>query len=334
MDKTKHDPILDEEEECDRFVVGEISNSEAYLLYKQQLSLFWVSDAIDMGTDHVAFGKMRSEEQQFLLKILAFFAGSDGIVLENAVTRFYAEVKQAEVRLFYGLQIAIENVHSETYTELIRVLERNNDKRKDLFKAISLSKGVKAKANWAEKYMRSDASFGERLVAFACVEGIMFSASFAAIFYLKKRGFELPGLFQSNEYISRDEALHTRFAVVLYKQLQKHNKISDAKIKSIVNSAVAVEEVFVREALPRDILGMNATVMIQYVRFVADCLMQMFGLDKIFDVPNPFDWMDMLSVENKSNFFERRVVEYNLAEVKMDKQQEENNNKIGFSEDF
>lgn len=309
------DPILHETNENSRFVIGEIQNFEAFDLYKRALASFWVAESIDLASDYSNFVLLKEDEKNFLLKVLAFFAGSDGIVLENAVCRFYNEVKQAETRLFIGLQIAVENIHSETYTALIQALEKDVEKRKLLFDAISESQGVKKKAEWSNEWMRSSAPFNERLVAFACVEGIMFSASFASIFYFRKRGIRLPGLFQSNEYIARDEALHTKFAVLLHSQL--HKKVPQAKIVQIVKSCVEVEKIFVEEALARPILGMNSDMMKTYVEFVADCLLRMFGCPAVFDSKNPFQWMDSISMEGKNNFFEKRVTEYSLAGIKV-----------------
>lgn len=313
----EHDPILDESDEaCDRFVVGEITNMDAYKMYKQALASFWVAESCDLASDHIAFNKLKPAEKHFLLKVLAFFAGSDGIVLENIVTRFYGEVKQAEVRLFYGLQMAIENIHSEVYTELIQAFEKDMTKREELFRSIANCKAVAAKAQWAEKWLTSDAKFAERLIAFAAVEGILFSASFCAIFYFRKRGYHLPGLFQSNEYISRDEGLHCKFAVLVYSQLKKHNKISNTRILEIIKSAVDVERCFVNDALRTPVIGMNKEEMMQYVQYVADGLLYMLGLPKHYNVANPFQFMNTISMENKSNFFERRVTEYSLADVK------------------
>lgn len=318
--KKEFDPILDDSKNStDRFVLGEIENMDAYLLYKKALACFWVAESVDLASDYIQFAKMKDDEKHFLLKVLAFFAGSDGIVLENIITRFYNETKQAEVRLFYGLQIAIENIHSEVYTDLISTLEKDLIQREKLFTAIDSCHAVKAKADWATKWLASDASFGERLIAFACVEGILFSASFCAIFYFRKRGFDLPGLFQSNEYISRDEGLHCEFAVSLYKQLKTHNQISKERIKEIVISAVEVEKTFVFEALKKSIIGMNKDTMYQYVQYVADGLLYMLNCDKFYKVSNPFQFMNTISMENKSNFFERRVTEYALAGIKADK---------------
>ena len=212
--------------------------------------------------------------------------------------------------------MAIENIHSEVYTELIQAFEKDMEKRKDLFRSIANCPAVKAKAQWAEKWMKSDAKFAERLVAFAAVEGILFSASFCAIFYFRKRGYNLPGLYQTNEYISRDEGLHCKFAVLIHSQLKKHNKISNNKILEIIKSAVEVERVFVADALKHPIIGMNKEEMMTYVEYVADGLLYMLGLEKHFGSQNPFQFMNTISMENKSNFFERRVTEYALADVK------------------
>lgn len=309
------DPILDEAEEFDRFVVGEIANAEAYKMYKQALAQFWVAESCDLANDYTAFARLKEGEQRFLLRILSFFAGSDGVVLENIVTNLYCSVAQSEVRLFYGLQMAIENIHSEVYSQLIQVFEKDPLKRRALFRSIADCDAVRGKAAWAQKWMHADCSFGERLVAFAAVEGILFSASFASIFYLKSRGFSLNGLFQSNEYISRDEALHCRFACLIYSQLQPHNRIPDEQVVRIIESAVEVERLFVEDALAVPVLGMNKTVMMQYVRSVADTLLQMLGLPKRFGDACPFEFMNNISVDNKSNFFERRVTEYSLAAV-------------------
>ena len=329
------DPILDVSNEADRFVIGDVENEEAYLFYKRALACFWVSESIDLATDYTQFSKLKKDEQHFLLKVLGFFAGSDGIVLENIICNFYSEVKQAEIRLFYGLQICIENIHSEVYTDLIASLEKDKKKREDLFKSIDKCSAVKSKADWATRWLKSDASFGERLIAFACVEGILFSASFCAIFWFRKRGYDMPGLYQSNEYISRDEALHCQFAVLIYKQLKEHNKIDKERIKEIVISAVEVEKTFVDEALKKPIIGMNAKAMLTYVKFVADGLLRMLDCERHFNVENPFQFMNTISMENKSNFFERRVTEYSLAGVKTTKATESNNIvfKVG-DEDF
>ena len=335
MTTNPFDPILDlKDNESDRFVLGEIENMEAYVMYKKATAAFWVAESIDLGADALAFRKLRPDEKSFLLKILAFFSGSDGIVLENVVTRFYGEVKQAEVRLFYGLQIAIENIHSEVYTDLIRTFETDLVKREQLFQGIENCVAVRKKAEWAEEWLNSDRPFSERLIAFAAVEGILFSASFCAIFYFKKRGELMPGLYQSNEYISRDEALHCQFAVMLFHQLREHNKCSEDKIREIVKSAVEVERGFVNDALAKPILGMNKSMMMQYVQFVADGLLKMLKCRPLYKSKNPFAFMNQISMDNKANFFERRVTEYNLAEISIPSEKAKNDErKLSFEQD-
>ena len=315
-DAPPFDPILDPPLlASDKFVIGEIENSEAHDLYKKALSCFWVAESIDMAEDVPNFERLKDSEKNFILTVLAFFAGSDGIVLENLAGRFYHDVQQAEIRLFYGLQMAIENIHSEVYTDLIKAFVKTKEERRKLFQSIDGMNAVQKKAAWAEKWIGSDRPFSERLVAFAAVEGILFSASFCAIFYFRKRGIRLPGLFQSNEYISRDEALHCDFATLIHSQLQPHNQASPETILSIVTSAVETEVAFVKEALKHAILGMNAKLMMQYVKFVADVLLKRLGCEAHYKVVNPFSFMDTISMGNKTNFFERRVTEYSLAGV-------------------
>lgn len=314
------DPVIDQSKQtADRFVIGDSQFPEVYAAYKRALSCFWVAESIDLGTDYSGFEKLSADEKNFILMVLAFFAGSDGIVLENLAGRFYVDAQLPEVRLFYGLQIAIENIHAETYAELLRVYEKDATRREQLFRAIDENVAVRAKAEWALQWLGSDASFGERLVAFAAVEGILFSSSFAAIFYFRKRGISLPGLYQSNTYIARDEAMHCEFACLLHRMLQSHNRCEPARIAEIIKSAVLVEEQFVRAALAKPILGMNATMMIQYVHFVADVLLRMLGCPRVYDEENPLPFMESISMQTKVNFFERRVTEYSLANVSTDK---------------
>lgn len=315
------DPILDKSDlESDKFAIGEIQNEEAFRLYKKALACFWVAEVIDIDEDVNHFENLSNAEKDFILLVLAFFAGADGIVLENVVTRFYEEVQQPEIRLFYGLQIAIENIHSEVYSDLIKAYIKDRDHRVRLFKSIDENPSVKVKAEWAQKWMDPARSFAERLVGFAAVEGIFFSSSFCAIFYFHSKGKKLPGLFQSNEYIARDEALHCEFACLLYNQLQPQNKATAEVIAAIIKDAVEVESVFVEEALRKPILGMNAPLMKQYVRYVADVLLVMLGQEKIYNEKNPFEFMNTISMDNKNNFFERRVTAYALADVQIDKQ--------------
>ena len=311
-----HDPILDPPElSSDKYVIGEIDNQEAYDMYKKALACFWVAESIDSTEDVTHFEKLRPQEKNFILTVLAFFAGSDGIVLENLAMNFYNDVQQASIRLFYGLQMAIENIHSEVYTDLIKAFVKERSDRVKLFRSIDSSNAVQKKAQWAENWIGSDRPFAERLVAFAAVEGILFSASFCAIFYFRKRLIRLPGLYQSNEYISRDEALHCDFACLIHNQLQPHNKASPETITGIIVSAVETEEAFVKEALAEPIIGMNSDLMMQYVQFVADVLLKRLGCKAHFGVKNPFPFMESISINGKTNFFERRVTEYALAGV-------------------
>lgn len=326
------DPILDASDLLsDKFAIGEIQNEEAFRLYKKALASFWVAEAIDINTDIQAFQKLSEAEQNYILVILAFFAGSDGIVLENLAVRFIGEVQQPELRLFYGLQIAIENIHSEVYSDLIKEYIPDRTKRMELFKSIDNNPCIKKKAEWAMKHMDASRPFAERIIGFAAVEGILFSSSFCAIFYFRSKGKDLPGLYQSNEYISRDEALHCEFACLVYRQLQEHNKIGEELAVQIIREAVEVEEFFVDEALRQPILGMNAPLMKQYVRYVADVLLQMLGFSGIYNETNPFGFMDTISFDGKNNFFERRVTAYALAGVDTDKQERQ---EISFDDDF
>jgi ribonucleotide reductase beta subunit family protein with ferritin-like domain len=314
------DPLIDQTDRAaDRFVIGEKQNMEVFAAYKRALACFWVAESIDLSADYAAFEKLSDDERSFILRVIAFFAGSDGIVLENLAGRFYCDVQLPEARLFYGLQIAIENIHSEVYADLLKVYERDAGRRETLLRAIDDDPAVGAKARWAMRWMRSDAPFGERLVAFAAVEGILFSSSFAAIFYFRKRGIALVGLTQSNEYIARDEAMHCQFACLLHRLLQPHNRCAPALIEKIVRSAVDVECQFVRSALAKPILGMNAAMMSTYVQFVADVLLVMLDCPKAYDVENPLQFMETISLASKANFFERRVTEYSLADVAVDK---------------
>ena len=250
--------------------------------------------------------------------ILAFFAASDGIVLENLAVRFMSDVQLAEARAFYGFQIAMENIHSEVYSVLIDTYVTDTIERNKLFNAVETFPCIKKKADWAIRWIHDKrSSFQTRLVAFACVEGIFFSGAFCSIYWMKKRGL-LPGLTFSNELISRDEALHTEFAILLYKKMAKTKKLSKQKIYEIVKEAVSIEQEFICEALPCRLIGMNAKLMNQYIEFVADRLVVQLGYDKIYDSANPFDFMEMISIEGKTNFFEKRVGEYALADKRID----------------
>ena len=311
----------------DRFVLFPINHKEIWNMYKKAEASFWTAEEIDLSQDMAHWELLTSDEQWFIKMILAFFAASDGIVLENLGARFLCEVQIPEARCFYGFQIAMENIHSETYSLLLDTYVKDFDEKQKLFHAIETIPSVKKKADWAMKWISSERSFAERLIAFATVEGIFFSGSFCAIFWLKKRGL-LPGLSFSNELISRDEGLHRDFACLLFKMLNNHPPLH--VIHQIVVEAVDVEQEFVSNALPFDLIGMNAKLMNEYIEYVADHLLASLGLEKQFHTPNPFDWMEMISVPSKTNFFEKRVAEYQKAGV-MSKREE---HRIAFDEDF
>jgi ribonucleoside-diphosphate reductase subunit M2 len=285
-------------------------------MYKKQVSCFWTVDEIDLSKDMKSWATLNDDEKHFISMILAFFAASDGIVLENLAGRFMTDVQLAEARAFYGFQIAMENIHSETYSLLIDTYIQKEDEKNKLFKALENFDCIKKKANWAIKWINDKrSSFQTRLIAFACVEGIFFSGAFCSIFWLKKRGL-MPGLTFSNELISRDEALHTEFAILLYNTMKK--KLTKQKFNEIIQEAVEIEKEFICFALPCRLIGMNSSMMSDYIEFVADRLCIQLGYEKIYNTSNPFDFMEMISIEGKTNFFEKRVSEYALAEKKRD----------------
>ena len=296
-------------ENPNRFVLYPIQYPKLFEFYKKHIASFWTVEEIDMSQDTMDWQKLTETERDFILCILGFFSASDGIVVENLVTNFCAEVQLPEARAMYSFQAAMENIHSETYSLMIDTLATNQQKEL-LFNHIDNHPGTKAKAEWAMKYMEAKrgcvTNFSERLVAFACVEGIMFSSSFCALYWLKNRGL-CPGLTFSNELISRDEGLHRDFAVAMYKMCPK---LTRKRILEIVQSAVEVEMEFVKHSLPENLKGMNYDMMTQYVQFVADHLLNSLGYNKLYKVKNPFPFMDMISLEGKTNFFERRVGEY------------------------
>ena len=295
----------------DRFVMFPVQYADVWDLYKKQVDCFWRAEEVDLSKDLVDWAKLNKDEQQFISMVLAFFAASDGIVLENLAIRFMADVQVAEVRSFYGFQIAMENIHSEMYSLLIDTYIKDKRDKDLLFHATSNFPCITKKADWAKKWIEdSNSSFAERLVAFAAIEGIFFSASCASIYWIKKRGL-MPGLTFSNELISRDEALHTEFAILLYTKLR--NSLSQTRIHEILKDAVAIETEFITEAIPCRMIGMNSVLMTQYIEFVADRLCVQLGYDKIFNSSNPFDFMELISVETKVNFFERTNSEYALA---------------------
>ncbi|KAK2703469.1 ribonucleoside-diphosphate reductase subunit M2 B-like [Artemia franciscana] len=300
------EPLLKENPK--RFVLFPIQYHDIWQMYKKAEASFWTIEEVDLSKDLDDWAKLKPEEKHFVSHVLAFFAASDGIVNENLVERFSQEVQIPEARCFYGFQIAIENIHSEMYSLLIDTYVREPKERERLFNAIETLPPVKKKADWALQWIsHKSASFAERVVAFAAVEGIFFSGSFAAIFWLKKRGL-MPGLTFSNELISRDEGLHCDFACLMFKHLVK--KPSESRIVQIIVDAVKIEQEFLTDALPVDMIGMNGTLMKRYIEFVADRLLLELGCKKVYNVENPFDFMEQISLEGKTNFFEKRVGEY------------------------
>jgi len=294
-----------------RYVLFPIKYNDIWDAYKVQMSCFWRTEEIDLSKDYDDWISLDDNERHFLSYILAFFAGSDGIVLENLGKRFIEDVQIPEARCFYGFQLAMENIHSETYSLLIDTYIKDLKEKDYLLKAIHNIPCVKKKADWAIKWIDDEESnFATRLVAFAAVEGIFFSGSFCAIYWLKKRGL-MPGLTFSNELISRDEGLHTDFAVLLYGML--NNKLAEKTLFSIIEEAVIIEKEFIIDSIPCNLIGMNATDMSQYIEFVADRLIVQLGYKKIYNTTNPFSFMELQSVDHKTNFFEKRVSEYSLA---------------------
>ena len=321
------EPILETGKNA-RFALFPIKHQDLWDLYKQAEASFWTAEEIDLESDRADWEKLNGPERHFLSHVLAFFANSDNIVIENLVANFCSEVQIPEARSFYTFQGAIENIHAETYGLLIEKYIREEETKATLFNAIDRIPCVQKKAEWAMKYMNPDvATFAERLVAFAIVEGIFFSASFCAIFWMKKRGL-MPGLTFSNELISRDEALHTEFACVLYRKLV--NQLPDKRIHEIMQDAVQIEVEFATEALPVNLIGMNNMQMIQFVKFCADRLLGTLGAAKIYKQTNPFDWMELISLQGKTNFFESRNSSYSLANVGVDAE----DNKFSLDKEF
>lgn len=322
---TRVEPIL--EENKDRFVLFPISHPSIWEMYKKAVASFWTAEEIDLSTDLRDWSEKLSEDERYFIKhILAFFAASDGIVNENLAVNFMSEVQYPEARCFYGFQIMIENIHSEAYSLLIDTYINDSKEKDYLFHALDNVECVSKKANWALRWI-SNGSFAERLVAFAAVEGIFFSGSFCSIFWLKKRGL-MPGLCFANELISRDEGLHCDFACLLYSELM--HKLEKAQVTEIISSAVMIEKEFVRDALPVKLIGMNADLMCQYIEFVADRLLQSLGCQKVYGAQNPFDFMELISLQGKTNFFERRVSDYQKSSVLSKKEE----NVFSLSEDF
>ena len=312
MSKNNTEPLLVPDD--NRFVMFPIKHNDIWEMYKKQIDCFWRAEEIDLSKDLTNWESLNADEKHFISMILAFFAASDGIVLENLASRFMSEIQVSEARAFYGFQIAMENIHSETYSLLIETYIKDKEEKSRLFNAIEHFPCIKKKSDWAQKWIHDNrSSFATRLVAFACVEGIFFSGAFCSIYWLKKRGL-MPGLTFSNELISRDEALHCEFAILLYSKLLK--KVDKARIHELIKEAVDIETEFICEALPCRLIGMNSEMMSQYIRFVADRLCVQLGYKKIYNVSNPFDFMELISLEGKTNFFERKVGEYSLANKK------------------
>ena len=306
------EPLLTENDS--RYVMFPIQDNEIWKMYKKQVDCFWRAEEIDLSKDIVQWNSdtLNDNERYFISMILAFFAASDGIVTENLAVRFMSDVQLAEARAFYGFQIAMENIHSEVYSLLIDSLIKSEEQKSKLFAGIDNFPCIKKKSDWALRWINDKrSSFYTRLIAFACIEGIFFSGAFCSIYWLKKRGL-MPGLTFSNELISRDEALHTEFAILLYNKT--HKRYPKQKVHEIIKEAVEIEKEFICEALPCRLIGMNSKLMSQYIEFVADRLSLQLGYEKIYNSLNPFDFMEMISVEGKTNFFEKRVSEYALSE--------------------
>jgi ribonucleoside-diphosphate reductase beta chain len=317
-------------ENPDRFVLLPIKHQELWQFYKKAEASFWTSEELDFEADKRDWAKLNDGQKLFVETVLAFFAASDGIVNENLAANFMSEIQLPEARCFYGFQIAMENVHSETYGLLIDTYVETHERKKELFEGLRNFKSIQAKGQWALKWTSRDkASFGERLVAFACVEGISFSASFCAIFYFKKMGLLCNGLGKSNELIARDEGLHRDFACALFKMLTDEQRPSVETIRDIIQECVDVERQFVTEALPVELIGMNSKAMCRYVEFIADSLCQQLGLEKIYNTKNPFDFMESIALQGKTNFFESRVTEYARAGFEAD-----DAHKFSLGEDF
>jgi|TARA_B110000908_G_scaffold55668_1_gene67860 ribonucleoside-diphosphate reductase beta chain len=327
MIKDQNEPIL--ADNPNRYVLFPIQHDDIWKWYKKQEASFWTAEEIDLHQDLIDWNeKLNDDERYFVKHILAFFAASDGIVNENLAENFVNEVQFTEAKFFYGFQIMMENIHSETYSLLIDTYIKDKKERNQLFTAIEHFDAIKKKADWAIKWIDSD-SFAERLVAFAAVEGIFFSGSFCSIFWLKKRGL-MPGLSFSNELISRDEGLHCDFAVHLHNH-HLINQVPKERIKEIIVDALNIEREFITEALPVRLIGMNADLMVKYLEFVTDRLLQELGCEKVYNSENPFDFMEMISLEGKTNFFEKRVGDYQKAGVLSDEKQKDT---FSFGDDF
>lgn len=306
--EVEEEPILKENDE--RFCMFPIKYDKVWEMYKKAEASFWTAEEVDLSQDLQHWEQLTDDEKHFIKHVLAFFAASDGIVIENLGARFMKEIQVPEARAFYGFQIAIENIHSEMYSLLLETYVKDPKEKQNLFRAVQTVPCVKKKADWALRWISGDkgnTSFQERLVAFACVEGIFFSGSFCSIFWLKKRGL-MHGLTFSNELISRDEGLHCDFACLLYTLMK--SRLSEERVLEILCEAVEIEEEFVSDALPVDLVGMNSSLMRTYIQFVADRLLVALGYNKFYKAQNPFDFMELISLQGKTNFFEKRVGDY------------------------
>lgn len=328
MSQELEEPLLKENK--NRFVLFPIEYDDIWQMYKQAEASFWTAEEIDLSSDLVDWERLNDGERHFISHVLAFFAASDGIVNENLAQNFLEQVQFAEAKCFYGFQIMMENIHSETYSLLIDTYIKDQQEKDKLFNALETVPAVAKKAEWALRWI-DNGSFMERLLAFAAVEGIFFSGSFCSIFWLKKRGL-MPGLSFSNELISRDEGLHCDFACLLYTKYIK-NKLPEESVLKIITDAVEIEKEFIVDALPVKLIGMNSELMSQYIEFVADRLLVALGLKKHYNATNPFDFMEMISLQGKTNFFEKRVAEYQKAGV-MNKNEGKDAPKFSLDEDF
>lgn len=304
------EPLLDADP--GRYCLFPIRYPEIYEMYLQSVASFWVAQEIDLSGDMRDWEKLTEDERHFLKYVLAFFASADGVVCTNLAARFMVDVQVSEARAFYAMQMAFETIHGEVYSLLLDTYVKHENEKDTMFRAIDTIPCIKKKADWAIQWIESDNTFGERLIAYIAVEGIHFSGSFAAIFYMRKRGL-MSGLSQANELIARDEGLHANFGCLLFNML--NDKPTAARVCDIITSAVDIEKEFVSESLPVALIGMNSDSMCQYIEFVADVMMVKLGLDKIYNVQNPFDWMETISLQGKTNFFEKKVSEYSKANV-------------------
>ncbi len=339
--RQEHHQVFTPEEEPllkpnkDRFVLFPIKHHDIWEMYKKEEASFWTAEEIDLDQDIKDWANLNDDERHFIKHVLAFFAASDGIVLENLAINFTKEVQWPEARCFYGFQIMMENIHAETYSLMIDTYIKDKKEQDYLFHAIDNIPAVKKKADWAMKWLsQKRATFAERLVAFAAVEGIFFSGSFCAIFWLKKRGL-MPGFTFSNELISRDEGLHCEFAALLSSKLR--NPASEVAVRRMIADAVEIEKEFITEAIPVDLIGMNSKLMSDYIEFVADRLLNMLGHGKMYETKNPFPWMEMISLQGKTNFFEKRVGDYQKAGVMAgtkDQDKEVKQSRFALDEDF